>query len=139
MAIAGRNATDGVDTTLSVFATSNSSGGGAKIFLSNFRPDDGTGDAPAYAFRRGVTLTLHGLSPATRTATVSMINSTCANPKRVWVERQGSVNWPDAGQLAQLHEASEACVSAVPVVRSAAGVATVVVELEAYAAAAVQV
>ena len=127
------NSTDGMDTSLSVFATRNSSDGGAKVYLSNFRPDDGSGTRLAYMYSHTVKLQLKGLSATVSSVSVATINSTCANSKAM-----GSVDWPDAQQLQALRKASEMCVGELPVVRSR-GVATVTLTLEAYATAALTV
>ena len=86
-----------------------------------------------------VTLTLSGYlhveqASSMRTATLTMINSTCANPKKLWLEGMGSVTWPDDRQLAQLRAASKMCEEKVPVVPKGTS-ATVTVTLEPYAAA----
>jgi hypothetical protein len=132
------NSTDGMDTSLSVFATRNSSDGGAKVYLSNFRPDDGSGTRPDYVYSRTVKLQLKGLSATVSSVSVATTNSTCANSKAMWAETMGSVDWPDAQQLQALRKASEMCVGELPVVRSR-GVATVTLTREAYAAAALTV
>jgi hypothetical protein len=49
------------------------------------------------------------------TARVRMINSTCANPKALWVGELNSVTWPDASQLEKLRVASEMCEESIPV------------------------
>ena len=68
-------------------------------------------------------------------AKLRMINSTCANPKAMWEGEMNSTTWPSAEQLAKLRTASEYCEETVSVTWSSAGVATVEVVLEAYAAA----
>ena len=69
-----------------------------------------------------------------QTAKLTMINSTCANPKALWLEQMNSVTWPDDTQLAQLRTASAMCEEQLPIV-SKEGHATVTITLEAYAAA----
>ena len=147
-------AANGIDTTLSIFATRSSNGAatdgassvregagaGAKIFLANFAPDDGLGSSPAYNYSRTVTLQLRGLPASTTSVSVATINSTCANPKQLWVTEMASVNWPNATQLQALRRASEVCTEQVPVLRhDYAATAEVTITLEPYAAAALSV
>ena len=109
-----------------------------------------TGIAPAaspsswYNASRTVRLTIRGAAlPAAEVrsgAMLRMINSTCANPKALWLGEMQSVTWPSAAQLAQLREASEMCEEALTLRAEAAeggGGQTVEVTLEAYAAAEV--
>ena len=70
------------------------------------------------------------------TAKLTIINSTCANPKALWQGSMKSVAWPSAAQLTELKTASEMCEEEVAVVADeATGALTVEVTLEAYAAA----
>ena len=70
------------------------------------------------------------------TAKLTMINSTCANPKALWEGSMKSVTWPSAAQLTELKTASEMCEEEVAVVADeATGALTVEVTLEAYASA----
>ena len=109
-----------------------------------------TGIAPAaspsswYNASRTVRLTIRGAAlpaaEARSAAMLRMINSTCANPKALWLGEMQSVTWPSAAQLAQLREASEMCEEALTLQTHAAeggGEQTVEVTLEAYAAAEV--
>eukprot|EP00038_Savillea_parva_P003148 m.121546 g.121546 ORF g.121546 m.121546 type:complete len:703 (+) comp11087_c2_seq2:78-2186(+) len=70
------------------------------------------------------------------TATVSVVNSTCANPKAAWIN-MGSPTWPSDSQMATLHTASQLCVSQVPFVSDGHGNAVLTVTLEPYAAVSV--
>ena len=118
---------DGLDSTLSIFATKNngstrSSDISARIYLANFAPDDGSGVVPAYNYTRTVVLELQGLADQLGdrslddiTVTATTINSTCANPKSVWNTEMGSIKWPNAQQLQALHHASEPCTEKLPV------------------------
>ena len=63
-----------------------------------------------------------------RTAMIKTINSTCANPKRTWVNDMGSVTWPTKHQLDRLRAQSQVCEETVDVSGDA-----VAVRLEAYA------
>jgi hypothetical protein len=152
-----RNAStsDGLDSTLSIFATkSNSSARDTRIYLANFAPDDGSGSVPAYNYSRTVILELQGLDHVLGdrslddiTVTASTINSTCANPKLLWETEMGSIKWPNARQLQALHHASKPCTENVPVsvLRpstaniAAATTVSVTVTLEPYAAIALEV
>ena len=69
-----------------------------------------------------------------KSAKLTMINSTCANPKALWLGQMKSVTWPDDTQLEQLRAASAMCEEQVPIVSKGAH-ATVTITLEAYAAA----
>ena len=70
------------------------------------------------------------------TATLRMINSTCANAKTMWLGEMGSSPWPSEAQLAQLKLASKLCEEEVMVVTDAvSGERSIEVTLEAYAAA----
>lgn len=154
------SASDGLDSTLSIFATkSNSSTNGIRIYLANFAPDDGSGAVPSYNYSRTVILELQGLAEQLGdrsldniTVTASTINSTCANPKLLWENEMGSINWPNAQQLQALHLASKPCKESLPVStvhHSTGATATtaaamtvsvsVTVTLEAYAAVALVV
>ena len=113
--------TDGLDSTLSIFATkctgeNTSCPRQQQVFLANFAPDDGFGAAPAYNYSRTVTLQLQGIDTHLNernsdgiTVMAFTINSTCANPKRLWQTEMDSINWPNAQQLQMLHRASEPC------------------------------
>jgi hypothetical protein len=63
-----------------------------------------------------------------------MSNSTCANPKALWLSEMDSVTWPDDAQLAKLRTASTMCEEQVDIVRTGAD-AVVTIKLEPYAAA----
>ena len=140
---------DGVDTTLSVLATSNltSSDAMARIYLANFAPDDGThGTAPPtngprkYNETRTVVLHLLGLAAGTRSLQMEVINATCCNPKSVWETEMGSVAWPAQEQLQRLQTASKMCVEDLPVTWSPSDkTATATIALQAYAAAALSI
>ena len=74
------------------------------------------------------------LQPLVQTATLAVINSTCANPKALWMKEMDSVTWPDDTQLAKLRTASAMCEEQVDVVRTGTD-AIVTIKLEPYAAA----
>lgn len=152
------NAPDGLDSTLSIFATkSNSSTSDISIYLANFAPDDGSGVVPSYNYSRTVILELQGLAEQLGdrsldniTVTASTINSTCANPKLLWENEMGSISWPNAQQLQALHHASKPCTEDLPVsafhhgigataTTAAAMMVSVTVTLEPYAAIALVV
>lgn len=147
---------------LTVMATRNETVDGQarlSIFVANFAKQDG-GDSIGSAGKsapvnetRTIQLTLRCTSvPATATgrgsnaggigsgssAVVRTINSTCANPKAVWVENMNSVQWPTAAQIEVLHTASRPCTETVPLSWDR-GVAMLEVSLEAYAVAEVAV
>eukprot|EP00937_MAST-01D_sp_MAST-1D-sp2_P005685 g5685.t1 len=110
-----------------------------------------SGDRPYYDSGRDVELTLAtrrghagGVAPGARTAALlRVINSTCANPKRLWADSMGSVTWPSDVQLATLRTASQPCEERVALVWRDAGSgtlhATLNVSLEAYAAVTILV
>ena len=74
-------------------------------------------------------------------ATVRMINSTCANPKAMWLTSMNSVTWPNEAQLETLRDASRVCEEQLTLVAAVGAPnsddAIVEVTLEAYAAAEV--
>ena len=74
------------------------------------------------------------LQRSVQTATLAVINSTCANPKALWMKEMDSVTWPDDTQLAKLRAASAMCEEQVDVVRTGTD-AVVTIKLEPYAAA----
>ena len=92
-----------------------------------------------------VRLTLKGAALGTSVAdtgvSLLMINSTCANPKAMWLASMNSVAWPDAGQLEQLRAASRVCEEKIPIQKGVGASEndnfSIEVTLEAYAAAEV--
>ena len=100
-------------------------------------------DRPYYETNRTVVLTLArpkaAVVAAAGVAVVRTINSTCANPKAVWMGEMSSVTWPSSAQLTTLSAASRMCEEQVALEWSAEGTATIEVTLEAYAAVAVTV
>jgi hypothetical protein len=96
-----------------------------------------------YNISRTVKLTIASSTSndaAARKATLTVINSTCANPKALWMGEMNSVTWPSDAQLAQLRTASAMCEEELEVTTDAlTGAQTVEVTLEAYAAAMLKV
>eukprot|EP01050_Picozoa_sp_SAG11_P026208 SAG11_NODE_6193_length_1368_cov_1.008668_1_plen_118_part_00 len=73
-------------------------------------------------------------------ATLRMINSTCANPKQLWKSKMQSTTWPSEEQLAELRTASQVCTDSIPIITDpVTGDTLVEVTLEAYAAAELMV
>ena len=130
---------------LTVMATKNASDLGLRVFLSNFARLDGnaTPERPAANSSRTVQLTVlcPTRSPGAAAATVRTINSTCANPKAVWIDEMQSVPWPSAAQLDKLRVASRVCEDEVRLrwanASPARAAATLEVRLEAFAVAEV--
>ena len=94
---------------------------------------------PWYNNSRTVKLTIgrssSSVAPQATTAKLRVVNSTCANPKKMWVEELRSVTWPSEAQLASLRLASEVCEEEVALLTDAVtGKTTVELTLEAYAA-----
>eukprot|EP00041_Stephanoeca_diplocostata_P014944 m.282715 g.282715 ORF g.282715 m.282715 type:complete len:679 (-) comp19861_c0_seq1:23-2059(-) len=87
----------------------------------------------AYNTTRRVTVALKGLRNPDVSVRSRTINSTCANPKRVWTDRMQSIAWPTTTQLDELMEASRVCEESLTVSYDGNGFASVTVSLEAYA------
>merc|ERR1711871_480001 len=51
---------------------------------------------------------LHGGGGGVK-ATLKTINSTCANPKALWLGKMKSVTWPNRTELEELRQASQVC------------------------------
>ena len=100
---------------------------------------DSTLVAPGVVLSKDVCRPKAAVVAAAGVAVVRTINSTCANPKAVWMDEMSSVTWPSSAQLTTLSAASRMCEEQVALEWSAEGTATIEVTLEAYAAVAVTV
>eukprot|EP00658_Telonema_sp_P-2_P076780 TRINITY_DN6795_c0_g1_i4.p1 TRINITY_DN6795_c0_g1~~TRINITY_DN6795_c0_g1_i4.p1 ORF type:complete len:345 (-),score=57.25 TRINITY_DN6795_c0_g1_i4:273-1307(-) len=142
---------------VTVMPTRDTDGGPLRIFLSNFAPDDNkpaelnpcpevnranacnhgrqaaTPEGRWYNQSQTVRITVLGAA-VSATASVRMINSTCANPKQMWVKDMNSTAWPTAEELLELRRASSMCQEEIPVGVVDSGVVVQLV-LEPYAAA----
>lgn len=125
---------------LTVMATQNTSNGhdAMVIFLGNLPLQDGGaaagpgGNETRANETQTVILTIHsGSRSGDSLAVVRTINSTCANPKEVWISHMGSVQWPSSSQLDVLRSASRVCEENIPLVW-VSGDAQLELQLEAY-------
>ena len=95
-----------------------------------------TNPQPYYNATSTVQLRIRGGTTAVGGAMLRMINSTCANPKKLWQTVMSSVPWPSEAQLARLRAASQLCEERLAVrTYASTGEQIVEVTLEAYAAA----